>query len=388
MGKFLRVFFVAAVMSALCLAPALAADYPSELPPLPVFEEGMNSEDYSYVVMRDYDGIYYMLASRSNYRYALDDDGILNAVIDSGLNPPRYVYGLYYVNNGAWVTYMPMQLYEYGGSFDYGEIVYCNWEVMDYSENIVYPAGYSTFSSSVPEPGVLPSDYPDLLPDLPNLYEYVSEEGVDPYDCYIYVFRNVETGVYMYRFIADPSQFYYDADTLRYEAFSPGLYYYGGCEIWEAGEDYDAGFDFYPYFATYSVTEWRLDIVRNGELIYASGPVYASDGSLLYEDGFIHSSIAPEPPYVGPVPVPEKNPVPSHSYDSPSYLADPDAKIEFEAPGDPSDAEDPFNQLNLMVGSIFGILTQIYNLYAGTWLLTGFLMLWLIRKVSKLFNKL
>ena len=46
------------------------------------------------------------------------------------------------------------------------------------------------------------------------------------------------------------------------------------------------------------------------------------------------------------------------------------------------------DDLNLVVGTIFGVLTQIFNLYTGTWLLTGFLMLWLFRRVAKLFQRL
>lgn len=44
--------------------------------------------------------------------------------------------------------------------------------------------------------------------------------------------------------------------------------------------------------------------------------------------------------------------------------------------------------LNLIVGQIFATLTQVFNLYTGTWLLTGFLVLWVIRRVVRLFNKL
>lgn len=46
------------------------------------------------------------------------------------------------------------------------------------------------------------------------------------------------------------------------------------------------------------------------------------------------------------------------------------------------------SDLNLIVGSIFNILTQIFNLYTGSWLLTGFLMLWLFRRVARLFDRL
>lgn len=382
MVKLLRVSLVAVVMALFCVIPALALEYPSDLPAPPD-----DALDYHYVVVQSGNSVRLVFVDDPTYISFDSTSSILNVTTSSGGS-----FGIYdiYASSGTW-----------GLSFPYGSlttqyslsnvtlIYYSTFDVYDTSGNL-YFVGSGTGPSVEPldPPWVNPPGYPDILPDLPNLYEYVLEEGSDPYDCCIYVFRNVETGVYMYRFIADPSQFYYDADSLRFNAFSPGLYYYGGCEFWEAGEDYDAGYDFYPSFATYRLTEWGLDIVRNGELIYASGPVYASDGSLLYEDGFVHPDLVPVPPYEGPAPVPEKNLAPSHSYDSPSYLADPDSEIDFETPGDPSDAEDPFTQLNLMVGSIFGILTQIYNLYAGTWLLTGFLMLWLIRKVAKLFNKL
>lgn len=46
------------------------------------------------------------------------------------------------------------------------------------------------------------------------------------------------------------------------------------------------------------------------------------------------------------------------------------------------------NDLSLMVDMIFNILTQIFNLYTGTIVLTGVLALWLIRKVAKVFRHL
>lgn len=46
------------------------------------------------------------------------------------------------------------------------------------------------------------------------------------------------------------------------------------------------------------------------------------------------------------------------------------------------------DDLNLIVGSVFGILTQIFNLYTGSWLLTGVLMLWLFRRIARLFDRL
>lgn len=46
------------------------------------------------------------------------------------------------------------------------------------------------------------------------------------------------------------------------------------------------------------------------------------------------------------------------------------------------------SDLNLIAGEVFSILTQIFNLYTGTWLLTGFFVLWVIRRVVRLFNRL
>lgn len=46
------------------------------------------------------------------------------------------------------------------------------------------------------------------------------------------------------------------------------------------------------------------------------------------------------------------------------------------------------DDLNLVVGTVFGILTQIFNLYTSTWLLTGFLMLWVFKRVARLFDRL
>lgn len=46
------------------------------------------------------------------------------------------------------------------------------------------------------------------------------------------------------------------------------------------------------------------------------------------------------------------------------------------------------SDINLITGTIFGILSQIFNLYTGCWILTGFLMLWLFRRIARLFNRL
>lgn len=44
--------------------------------------------------------------------------------------------------------------------------------------------------------------------------------------------------------------------------------------------------------------------------------------------------------------------------------------------------------LSLMLESVFNTLTQVFNLYTGSIVLTGVLALWLLRKVAKLFRKL
>lgn len=47
-----------------------------------------------------------------------------------------------------------------------------------------------------------------------------------------------------------------------------------------------------------------------------------------------------------------------------------------------------FADLTSLVGSIFAVLTQIFNLYTGVGLLGGVLALWLIRRVVKVFRHL
>lgn len=42
----------------------------------------------------------------------------------------------------------------------------------------------------------------------------------------------------------------------------------------------------------------------------------------------------------------------------------------------------------LLAGAIFDIMTQIFNLYTSTFLLSGALALWVLRKVYKLFRNL
>lgn len=46
------------------------------------------------------------------------------------------------------------------------------------------------------------------------------------------------------------------------------------------------------------------------------------------------------------------------------------------------------SDLSIMLSSIMGVLTQIFNLYTGCIVLTGALALWVLRKVVTLFRKL
>lgn len=46
------------------------------------------------------------------------------------------------------------------------------------------------------------------------------------------------------------------------------------------------------------------------------------------------------------------------------------------------------SDLSIMLSSIMGVLTQIFNLYTGCIVLTGVLALWVLRKVVTLFRKL
>lgn len=46
------------------------------------------------------------------------------------------------------------------------------------------------------------------------------------------------------------------------------------------------------------------------------------------------------------------------------------------------------SDLSLMLESVFNTLTQVFNLYTGSIVLTGVLALWLLRKIAKLFRKL
>lgn len=46
------------------------------------------------------------------------------------------------------------------------------------------------------------------------------------------------------------------------------------------------------------------------------------------------------------------------------------------------------NDLALMLESVFEVMAKIFNLYTGTVVLGGVLMLWLLRKVYKVFRHL
>lgn len=46
------------------------------------------------------------------------------------------------------------------------------------------------------------------------------------------------------------------------------------------------------------------------------------------------------------------------------------------------------DNLNVIVGFLFSVLTSVFNLYLAGGVLTGVLAIWLLRKVSRLFDKL
>lgn len=46
------------------------------------------------------------------------------------------------------------------------------------------------------------------------------------------------------------------------------------------------------------------------------------------------------------------------------------------------------NNLNSIVGFVFSTFSDFFALYIGGGILTGVLVLWLLRKVSRLFDKL
>lgn len=46
------------------------------------------------------------------------------------------------------------------------------------------------------------------------------------------------------------------------------------------------------------------------------------------------------------------------------------------------------DNLNAIVGFLFSAFTSVFNLYLAGGVLTGVLAIWLLRKVSRLFDKL
>lgn len=46
------------------------------------------------------------------------------------------------------------------------------------------------------------------------------------------------------------------------------------------------------------------------------------------------------------------------------------------------------SNLSLMVEAVFNTLTQVFNLYTGSIVLTGVIALWLLRKVVNIFRHL
>lgn len=46
------------------------------------------------------------------------------------------------------------------------------------------------------------------------------------------------------------------------------------------------------------------------------------------------------------------------------------------------------DDLNALAGFLFSTMTSIFSLYVGGGILTGVLVIWLLRKVSRLFDKL
>lgn len=46
------------------------------------------------------------------------------------------------------------------------------------------------------------------------------------------------------------------------------------------------------------------------------------------------------------------------------------------------------DNLNAIVGFLFNVLTSTFNLYLAGGVLSGVLVIWLFRKVSRLFDKL
>ena len=47
-----------------------------------------------------------------------------------------------------------------------------------------------------------------------------------------------------------------------------------------------------------------------------------------------------------------------------------------------------FEDLSLVAGTFFQVMTQVFDLYTGSMLLSGVLALWLLRKVVKIFRQI
>ncbi len=47
-----------------------------------------------------------------------------------------------------------------------------------------------------------------------------------------------------------------------------------------------------------------------------------------------------------------------------------------------------FDGLSLIAGTFFQVMTQVFDLYTGSMLLSGVLALWLLRKVVKIFRRI
>jgi hypothetical protein len=47
-----------------------------------------------------------------------------------------------------------------------------------------------------------------------------------------------------------------------------------------------------------------------------------------------------------------------------------------------------FDGLSMIAGTFFQVMTQVFDLYTGSMLLSGVLALWLLRKVVKIFRRI
>lgn len=376
MGKFLRVFFVSAVMAALCLVPALAVPvYPSELPSVPDFQnfldEGVSisNDDIFYIVTADpdYPGEYYLFFMDNPSAYYIDSDGV-RCFDTTALN----LNGTLWFDGSAWSALNIMKYRQASNALSWGTLSYSNCTLYNSDGSVLSEGGYPSSGTEPdpepdPEPGLflpsdlIPSGYPDYLPAPPN-FELYSSDNVTTNNLFVY-----------YLVFEDSSGEFFLIATL--DPWDNMTYYKGTLYPLDDPETGKTLCSTFRWVDDQWVCLLPMDY-HDIDSAFVSGGIAFGD--------FTPVSDKPDDdmiPYEGPKPIPPKPEVPSHSYQT--------------AVGDDGEVEDPevepgtpMEDLNLVVGSIFGILTQIYNLYAGTWLLTGFLMLWLIRKVAKLFNKL